>query len=100
MKKEGEILTEMLEIVAKRDSLIALLEEERQRWCRSTCQTLTPFSTRTVCFSHVPSFFTPHLNNTSSVLTLIVILITYVFLTNLIQLFINFCNESLTHFKS
>lgn len=31
VKKEGEILTEMLEIVAKRDSLIALLEEERQR---------------------------------------------------------------------
>ncbi|XP_061937102.1 F-actin-monooxygenase Mical isoform X3 [Apis cerana] len=98
VKKEGEILTEMLEIVAKRDSLIALLEEERQRWCRSTCQTLTPFSTHTVCFSHLPSFFTPHLNNTSSVLTLIVILITYVFLTNLIQLFINFCNESLTFF--
>ncbi|XP_076758682.1 molecule interacting with CasL isoform X4 [Xylocopa sonorina] len=32
VKKEGEILTEMLEIVAKRDSLIALLEEERQRY--------------------------------------------------------------------
>lgn len=31
VKKEGEILTEMLEIVAKRDSLISLLEEERQR---------------------------------------------------------------------
>jgi len=31
VKKEGEILTEMLEIVKKRDSLIALLEEERQR---------------------------------------------------------------------
>lgn len=98
MKKEGEILTEMLEIVAKRDSLIALLEEERQRWCRSTCKTLTPFSTHTVCFSHVPNFFTPHLNNTSSVLTLIIILITYIFLTNLIQLFINFCNEPLIFF--
>ncbi|XP_025263534.1 F-actin-monooxygenase Mical isoform X3 [Camponotus floridanus] len=32
VKKEGEILTEMLEIVAKRDSLISLLEEERQRY--------------------------------------------------------------------
>ncbi|CAK9797217.1 [F-actin]-monooxygenase MICAL3 [Anthophora quadrimaculata] len=32
VKKEGEILTEMLEIVARRDSLIALLEEERQRY--------------------------------------------------------------------
>ncbi|XP_012227464.2 uncharacterized protein Mical isoform X2 [Linepithema humile] len=32
VKKEGEILTEMLEIVAKRDSLIVLLEEERQRY--------------------------------------------------------------------
>ncbi|XP_015127191.1 F-actin-monooxygenase Mical isoform X4 [Diachasma alloeum] len=32
VKKEGEILTEMLEIVAKRDSLIALLEDERQRY--------------------------------------------------------------------
>ncbi|XP_076657796.1 molecule interacting with CasL isoform X4 [Halictus rubicundus] len=32
VKKEGEILTEMLEIVAKRDSLIALLEEERRRY--------------------------------------------------------------------
>jgi len=27
----------MLEIVAKRDSLIALLEEERQRWCKLSC---------------------------------------------------------------
>ncbi|KAK0094795.1 hypothetical protein PV326_009978 [Microctonus aethiopoides] len=35
VKKEGEILTEMLEIAAKRDSLNALLEEERQRWCRT-----------------------------------------------------------------
>lgn len=41
VKKEGEILTEMLEIVAKRDSLIALLEEERQRWRRPSCPTLT-----------------------------------------------------------
>ncbi|XP_076170354.1 molecule interacting with CasL isoform X2 [Ptiloglossa arizonensis] len=32
VKKEVEILTEMLEIVTKRDSLIALLEEERQRY--------------------------------------------------------------------
>lgn len=29
--KEGEILTEILEIVEQRDSLIALLEEDRQR---------------------------------------------------------------------
>ena len=99
MKKEGEILTEMLEIVAKRDSLIALLEEERQRWCKSTCQTLT-FPTHTVTyFSHVPNYFSSDLNNTSSVLTLIVILIIYVFLTNLIELFINFYNEPLTLFK-
>lgn len=27
----------MLEIVAKRDSLIALLEEERQRWYKTWC---------------------------------------------------------------
>ncbi|XP_066592367.1 F-actin-monooxygenase MICAL3 [Prorops nasuta] len=40
VKKEGEILTEMLEIVAKRDSLIALLEEERQR-CRTTSSSIT-----------------------------------------------------------
>ncbi|XP_043519148.1 F-actin-monooxygenase Mical isoform X2 [Frieseomelitta varia] len=99
VKKEGEILTEMLEIVAKRDSLIALLEEERQRWCKSTCQTLT-FPTHTVTyFSHVPNYFSSDLNNTSSVLTLIVILIIYVFLTNLIELFINFYNEPLTLFK-
>ncbi|XP_008559595.1 F-actin-monooxygenase Mical isoform X2 [Microplitis demolitor] len=39
VKKEGEILTEMLEIAAKRDSLIALLEEERQRWRRLSCPT-------------------------------------------------------------
>ncbi|XP_058793152.1 F-actin-monooxygenase Mical [Phymastichus coffea] len=39
VKKEGEILTEMLEIVARRDSLIALLEEERQRWRRPSCPT-------------------------------------------------------------
>ncbi|XP_043503426.1 F-actin-monooxygenase Mical isoform X1 [Polistes fuscatus] len=32
VEKEGEILTEMLEIVEKRDTLIALLEEERQRY--------------------------------------------------------------------
>lgn len=43
MKKEGEIITEMLEIVAKRDSLIALLEEERQRWRKPSCPTLTVF---------------------------------------------------------
>lgn len=30
----------MLEIVAKRDSLIALLEEERKRWRKSSCPTL------------------------------------------------------------
>lgn len=30
---EGAILNEMLEIVAKRDSLIAVLEEDRQRCC-------------------------------------------------------------------
>ncbi|XP_068968206.1 protein-methionine sulfoxide oxidase mical3a isoform X7 [Bombus flavifrons] len=101
VKKEGEILTEMLEIVAKRDSLIALLEEERQRWCKSTCQTLTSFPTHTVaCFSHVSNFFSPDLSDTSSVLTLVVILIMYVFLTNLIELFINFYNESLTLFNS
>ncbi|XP_017763779.1 PREDICTED: protein-methionine sulfoxide oxidase Mical isoform X1 [Eufriesea mexicana] len=101
VKKEGEILTEMLEIVAKRDSLIALLEEERQRWCKSTCQILTPFSPHTVaCFSHVSNFSCPNLNNTSSVLTLIVILIIYVFLTNLIKLFFNFYNEPLTLFTS
>lgn len=34
VEKEGEILTEMLEIVEKRDTLIALLEEERQRYCK------------------------------------------------------------------
>lgn len=45
VKKEGEILTEMLEIVAKRDSLIALLEEERQRWRRSSCPTLSALKT-------------------------------------------------------
>ncbi|XP_046409938.1 F-actin-monooxygenase Mical isoform X1 [Neodiprion fabricii] len=48
VKKEGEILTEMLEIVAKRDSLIVLLEEERQRWRRPSCPTLTAPATATV----------------------------------------------------
>nr|XP_012143697.1 PREDICTED: protein-methionine sulfoxide oxidase Mical isoform X7 [Megachile rotundata] len=101
VKKEGEILTEMLEIVAKRDSLIALLEEERQRWCKSTCQTLTSFPTYTVaCSSHVPNFFSHNLNNSSFVFTLTVILIAYVFFTNLIELFVNFYKEHLTLFKS
>lgn len=101
VKKEGEILTEMLEIVAKRDSLIALLEEERQRWCKSTCQTLTSFPKYTVaCSSHVPNFFTHNLNNSSFVFTLTVILIAYVFFTNLIELFVNFYREHLTLFKS
>ncbi|XP_076546406.1 molecule interacting with CasL isoform X2 [Osmia lignaria lignaria] len=101
VKKEGEILTEMLEIVAKRDSLIALLEEERQRWCKSTCQTLTSFPKYTVaCSSHVPNFFTHNFNNSSFVFTLTVILIAYVFFTNLIELFVNFYREHLTLFKS
>lgn len=37
IQKEGEILTEMLEIVARRDSLVAMLDEERQRWRSLTC---------------------------------------------------------------
>ncbi|XP_032669621.1 F-actin-monooxygenase Mical isoform X2 [Odontomachus brunneus] len=55
VKKEGEILTEMLEIVAKRDSLIVLLEEERQRY---KPHTLTRGNmqqrahTREICCSH------------------------------------------------
>lgn len=100
VKKEGEILTEMLEIVAKRDSLIALLEEERQRWCKSTCQTFTPFPTyTTACSSHVPNFFSHNLNDTSFVLTLILILLAYVFFTNAIEFFVNFYKEPLTFFK-
>nr|XP_031846708.1 F-actin-monooxygenase Mical isoform X3 [Nomia melanderi] len=101
VKKEGEILTEMLEIVAKRDSLIALLEEERQRWCKPTCQTLIPFPTHTVvCSSHVPNVFSYESNNVSSVLTLLVILFAYGLFTNLIELYINLYTEPFTFFKS
>ncbi|XP_026671980.1 F-actin-monooxygenase Mical isoform X2 [Ceratina calcarata] len=99
VKKEGEILTEMLEIVAKRDSLIALLEEERQRCCNSPYQTLTPFPIRTTSYSsHGPNFTSHDSDNTSAVFTLIVIFIAYVLLTNVIELFINFY-ESLTLFR-
>ncbi|XP_076668643.1 molecule interacting with CasL isoform X3 [Andrena cerasifolii] len=99
VKKEGEILTEMLEIVAKRDSLIALLEEERQRWCKSTCQALTHFPTHTVaCSSHVPNLFSHEFNETSLVLTLIVILLVYFFFTNVIEFFVN--KGPLTFFTS
>lgn len=62
VKKEGEILTEMLEIVAKRDSLIALLEEERQRWCTSSC--LTPSSSVYInaCYIHIFSHKSEYLS--------------------------------------
>nr|XP_033322979.1 F-actin-monooxygenase Mical isoform X2 [Megalopta genalis] len=101
VKKEGEILTEMLEIVAKRDSLIALLEEERRRWCKPTCQTIVPFPTHTTaCSSHVPNLFFSHDSKaTSSVLTLLVILLAYVFFANLIELFVNLYKEPLILFK-
>ncbi|XP_076297907.1 molecule interacting with CasL isoform X3 [Lasioglossum baleicum] len=101
VKKEGEILTEMLEIVAKRDSLIALLEEERRRWCKPTCQTLIPFPTHSAaCSSHVPnSFFSHDSKDTSSVLTLLVILFAYMFFANLIEFCVDLYKEPLTFFR-
>ena len=75
VKKEGEILTEMLEIVSKRDSLIALLEEERQRWRKPSCPTLTiPFQS-----SNYPS------KNTSSCISY-----TYISLVILVAYLISF----------
>ena len=79
VKKEGEILTEMLEIGAKRDSLIALLEEERQRWCRPLSPTLSALTTMSANpLQYLINY--PNLSNasdTSTLFALFAILIAY-----------------------
>lgn len=74
-------MTEMLEIVAKRDSLIALLEEERQRWRRSSCPSLSALKTQpTNLFQSLTADYpiSPAASDTSSMLfALFAILIAY-----------------------
>lgn len=78
----------MLEIVAKRDSLIALLEEERQRWCKSSC--LTPISSAytNACYIRIFS----QSEYLSYIFKLLIILFVYIFSVYVIEIFIN-CNK-------
>ncbi|XP_063986319.1 F-actin-monooxygenase MICAL3 isoform X6 [Diachasmimorpha longicaudata] len=86
VKKEGEILTEMLEIVAKRDSLIALLEDERQRWRRPSCPTIiAPYSTAT----QITNTFTPLSILTSPFFALLGILVAFTVFIHLVDHFVS-----------
>ncbi|XP_024947537.1 F-actin-monooxygenase Mical isoform X3 [Cephus cinctus] len=90
VKKEGEILTEMLEIVSKRDSLIALLEEERQRWRRPSCPTLTvPTSVIARPIKTVEIFPSPSVPSPSYMLTLLAILAAYLISLHLTEFFVS-----------
>lgn len=86
VKKEGEILTEMLEIVAKRDSLIALLEEKRQRWRKPSCPTSIVTNSSTYSSVHYTTSYVSHS------IALIIILFAYVISFSLIETFINYLN--------
>ncbi|XP_011314011.1 protein-methionine sulfoxide oxidase Mical isoform X2 [Fopius arisanus] len=87
VKKEGEILTEMLEIVAKRDSLIALLEDERQRWRRPSCPTLiAPYSTTI----QIINTHTPLSILTSPIFALLVVLVAFTTFIHLVDHFVSF----------
>lgn len=90
VKKEGEILTEMLEIVAKRDSLIALLEEERQRWRRPSCPIQTMFTNSSSSSSN-------YTNNSFLfyAFAFIIILLTYIIYFYIIEFFISYHNGPL-----
>jgi len=54
MAKEGQILKEMLEIAAQRDSLIALLEADRQRYSSWNCDVFPLPSRRHPPETHPP----------------------------------------------
>lgn len=84
----------MLEIAAKRDSLIALLEEERQRWCKSSY--LAPItSTYTnachTCIFNISSHKSEYL---SYIFRLLIILFAYIFSIYIVDVFIN-CGQEL-----
>lgn len=89
----------MLEIVAKRDSLIALLEEERQRWCKSSC--LTPISSTytNACYIRIFSIFSYKLEYLSYIFKLLIILFVYIFSVHIVEIFINCNQESLASFN-
>lgn len=79
----------MLEIVAKRDSLIALLEEERQRWCKSSC--LMHIS---LLQMHVMSIFLFSLTNLSIYPTFSNYQLFYLFIffsIHIVEILINYC---------
>jgi len=97
VKKEGEILTEMLEIVAKRDSLIALLEEERQRWCRSSYLTCITSIYMNACYIRISKMPLHNSEYLSCTFRLLIILFMYIFLLYVAEIFIN-CNKELLAF--
>lgn len=82
----------MLEIVAKRDSLIALLEEERQRWCRSSC--LTCITSIYACYIRILKILSHNSEYLSYIFRLLTILFVYIFLFYIAEIFIN-CNKEL-----
>lgn len=82
----------MLEIVAKRDSLIALLEEERQRWCRSSY--LAPITSTNACYIHIINISSHKSEYLSYIFRLLIILFAYIFSIHIVDIFIN-CDQEL-----
>lgn len=85
----------MLEIVAKRDSLIALLEEERQRWCRSSCMTPIISTYLNACYTHIFNISCHKSEYLSYIFRLFIILFVYILLVHIVGIFINCDQESL-----
>jgi len=83
----------MLEIVAKRDSLIALLEEERQRWCKSS-----RLIHILLLQMHIMSIFLFSLTNLSIYPTFSNYQLFYLFIffsIHIVEILINYCQKSL-----
>lgn len=83
MEVEGDIIKEMMDIVAKRDSLINLLEEDRLRCFKSRRSSVPEFSNTLAIFSDEerPECF--------SFLVLVLLLIAYVVLVFLADCVLN-----------
>lgn len=77
----------MLEIVTKRDSLIASLKEEQQRWCKILHPAWAPPQTNENSLSHV--FY---------IITLLSITVTYLFFSFSTFFFMNLYEEALPNF--
>jgi len=85
----------MLEIVAKRDSLIALLEEERQRWCKSSCLAPINSTCTNACYIHIFNISSHKSEYLSFIFRLLIISFVYIFTIHIVEVFINCFQESL-----